>query len=207
MLETRNESRALLAFAVAVFVFHHLPSLAGETAGDWIDLLTPFAVIGAAAFVIGRGPGTLALVVAVVGAVLYVDGHGIHLAANSIGQEELTGDAKDVTHFWDEEWGHFEWHLGLFVLIGAFCLARRERPWLPALCAVLLAWTFFTNTVEGGTWWLVLVATAVFVPWAIAARRPIVVTAAAAFGLATLLIGIWAVWHQGMPQFSDVGLL
>jgi hypothetical protein len=207
MLETRDESRTLLAFAVAVFVFHHLPSLAGGTAGDWIDLLTPFAVIGTAAFVIGRGAGTIALVASVVGAVLYVDGHGIHLAANSIGHEELTGDAKDVTHFWDEEWGHFEWHLGLFVLIGAFCLARRERPWLPALCAVLLGWTFFTNTVEGGTWWLVLVATAVFVPWAIVAQRPIVVTAAAAFGLAALMIGIWALWHQGMPQFSDVGLL
>jgi hypothetical protein len=207
MLETRDESRTLLAFAVAVFVFHHLPSLAGGTAGDWIDLLTPFAVIGTAAFVIGRGAGTIALVASVVGAVLYVDGHGIHLAANSIGHDELTGDAKDVTHFWDEEWGHFEWHLGLFVLIGAFCLARRERPWLPALCAVLLGWTFFTNTVEGGTWWLVLVATAVFVPWAIVAQRPIVVTAAAAFGLAALMIGIWALWHQGMPQFSDVGLL
>ena len=167
MLETRNESRTLLAFAAAVFVFHHLPSLAGEAAGDWIDLLTPFAVIGAAAFVIGRGASTLALVVAVIGAVLYVDGHGIHLAANAIGHEELTGEAKDVTHFWDEEWGHFEWHLGWFVLIGAFCLARaRERPWLPVLLRAPLGWTFFTSTVEGGTWWLVLVATAVFVPWA-----------------------------------------
>jgi hypothetical protein len=207
MLETRDESRALLAFAAAVFVFHQLPALVGSSVEPWIDLLTPFAVIGTAAFLVGRGASALVLVVAVVGAVLYADGHGIHLAANSIGHEELTGDAKDVAHFWDEEWGHFEWHLGLFVLIGAFCLARRERPWLPALCAVLLGWTFFTSTVEGGTWWLVLVATAVFVPWAIVARRPILVTAAAAFGLTALMIGIWALWHQGMPQFSDVGLL
>jgi hypothetical protein len=197
----------LLAFAVAVFVFHQLPALIGSDVEPWVDLLTPFAVIGAAAFVIGRGASPLALVVALVGAVLYADGHGIHLAANSIGREELTGDAKDVTHFWDEEWGHFEWHLGLFVLIGAICLARTERPWVPALCAVLLGWTFFTNTVEGGTWWLALAATAVFVPWAVVARRPILVTAAAAFGLASAMIGVWALWHQGMPQFSDVGFL
>jgi hypothetical protein len=207
MLESRHESRMLLAFAAAVFVFHQLPSLVGHPAGDWVDLLTPFAVIGSAALVIGRGARTLVLAVAIVGAVLYVDGHGIHLAANSIGHEELTGDAKDVTHFWDEEWSHFEWHLGWFVLIGAFCLARRDRPWLPWLCAVLLGWTIFTNTVEGGTWWLALAATAVFVLWAFLDRRPILVTAASAFGLAAVLIGIWALWHQGMPQFSDVGLL
>lgn len=212
MLESRDESRTLLAFAAAVLVFHHLPSLAGDTAGDWIDLLTPFAVIGTAAFVIGRGATTLALVIAVVGAVLYVDGHGIHLAANAIGHEELTGEAKDVTHFWDEEWGHFEWHLGLFVLIASLALAERKRsirirPWAAVAAAVLLGWTFFTSTVEGGTWWLVLIATAVFVPWAIVARRPILVTAAAAFGLTALMIGIWALWHQGMPQFSDVGFL
>src|SRR5687768_788231 len=102
MLESRDESRALLAFAAAVFVFHQLPALVG----DWIDLLTPFVVIGTAAFVIGRGASVLVLVVAIIGAVLYVDGHGIHLAANAIGHEELAGDAKDVAHFWDEEWGH-----------------------------------------------------------------------------------------------------
>jgi hypothetical protein len=207
MLESRDESRTLLAFAAAVFVFHQLPSLAGEAAGDWIDLVTPFAVITTAAFVIGRGASTLVLVVAIIGAVLYVDGHGIHLAANAIGHEELTGDAKDVTHFWDEEWGHFEWHLGWFVVIGAFCLGRHGRPWLPALCALLLGWTFFVSTVEGGSWWLELAATAVFVPWAIVARRPFLVTAAAAFGLGALLIGIWAVWQGGVPQFSDTGLL
>jgi hypothetical protein len=207
MLESRDESRTLLAFAAAVFVFHHLPSLAGEAAGDWIDLLTPFAVIGTAAFVIGRGASTLVLVVAVIGAVLYVDGHGIHLAANAIGHEELTGEAKDVTHFWDEEWGHFEWHLGWFVLIGAMCLGGVKRPWLAPVCAVLLGWTLFTSTVEGGTWWLELTATAVLVPWAFVAKRPILITVASAFGLAALMIGIWALWHQGMPQFSDVGLL
>ena len=43
-----NAGLALLTFAGAVFVFHHLPTLAGDTAGDWVDLVTPFAVVGAA---------------------------------------------------------------------------------------------------------------------------------------------------------------
>lgn len=203
MLESRDESRALLAFAAAVFVFHQLPALTG----DWIDLLTPFVVIAPAALLIGRGASKVVLFVAIVGALLYVDGHGIHLAANSINNEDPIGNAKDVAHFWDEEWGHLEWHLGWFLLIGAFCLARTERPWLPGVCAALLGWTIFVSTVEGGSWWLALAATVVFVPWAFVSRRPFVVTAAASFGLAALLIGIWAVWQGGMPQFSDVGLL
>jgi hypothetical protein len=207
-----NRGGALLAFAGAVFVFHHLPTLAGDTAGDWVDLFTPFAVIGASALVLGRRAPTIALVVALVGAILYVDGHGIHLAANSIGHEELTGDAKDVTHFWDEEWGHLEWHFGLFVLVGALCLAERDRPVpvdrrLAVLSALLLGWTFFTSTVEGGTWWLELAATAVFVPWAVSARTPLLSACSGAFALCALLIGIWAVWHGGVPQFSEVDLL
>ena len=144
---------------------------------------------------------------AVIGAVLYVDGHGIHLAANSIGHEELTGEAKDVTHFWDEEWGHFEWHLGLFVLIGRSALGERQGcPWL---CRAVRGPAGLDVLHEHG-------------------RRGHVVARAGrdcglralgdrgtasdpgsrpwrAFGLTALMIGIWALWHQGMPQFSDVG--
>ncbi|HEX9351296.1 MAG TPA: hypothetical protein VF877_08495 [Gaiellaceae bacterium] len=217
MLKSRDESRpsagrALLAFSAAVFVFHQLPTLAGDTAGDWIDLVTPFAVVAAAAFLLGRDAPALALVVAVVGALLYVDGHGIHLAANSIGHEQLTGDAKDVTHFWDEEWGHAEWHLGWFVLVLAACLGERGRPvrlqpWQAVVSALLLGWALFVSTVEGSTWWLELGATAVFVPWAAAAQRPVLVACAAGFGFAALLIGVWALWHGGVPQFSEVGFI
>jgi hypothetical protein len=213
----RDESRpniggALLAFATVFLVFHHLPSFAGDTAGDWIDLVTPFAVVASSAFLLGRRAPGYALAAAVVGGVLYVDGHGIHLAANSIGHEELSGDAEDVTHFWDETWGHAEWHLGWFLLILGVCLAERarlvrvSRPFA-VLGALFLGWTLFTSTVEGGTWWLELGATAVFVPWALVARRPLLSAFAAAFGLAALMIGIWALWQGGVPQFSEVDLI
>jgi hypothetical protein len=202
---------ALLGFSGAVFVFHNLPAVAGDAA-DWIDLATPFAVIGASALLLWRGIPALVLFVIVVGALLYVSGHGIHLAANSIDSERLTGDARDVAHFWDEEWGHIQWHLGWFVLILGFCLAERAWPIrverrLGALSALLLAATLFTSTVEGGTWWLELAATCVFVPWALRARRPLLSAFAAAFGLCALAIGSWAVWQGGMPQFSDLGWL
>lgn len=212
---SRDESRAnaggaLLAFATAIVVFHHLPSIAGDSAGDWVDLATPFAVVGAAALLLGRDVVPLAFAVALVGALLYVDGHGIHLAANSIWREAPTGDARDVTHFWDEEWSHVEWHLGWFVMVIAFCLAERARPVqvdrrLGALSAFLLGSTLFTSTVEGGSWWLELAATAVLVPWAAVARRPLLSACASGFGLGAVLIGIWALWHGGVPQFSELG--
>jgi hypothetical protein len=209
---------ALLAFVAAFAVFHHVPSFAGDEAGDWIDLLTPFVIVGATALVFSTlGFARAAVVLALVGGVLYVDGHGIHLAANSIGHEELVGDAKDVTHFWDEIWGHIEWHLGLMTLVAAIALAEayagvargfRPRSLVAAgVTVALLGFTLFTSTVEGGTWWLELVAAAVFAMWALRVPRPLVVTCAAGFGLAALMIGIWAVWHGGVPQFSEVGWL
>jgi len=201
---------ALLLFALAVFVFHDLPVAVGGRAADGVDLVTPFAVIAAAAAVLGAlGARGAPLALAVAAAVLYLDGHGIHLAANSIGHEALSGEAEDVTHFWDEEFGHIEWHLGWFGLIAAFCLAEREEgrlePRLAAATALPLGLTIFTNTVEGGTWWLALAGAAVFVPWAALRRRPLLVASAGAFALATVLIGVWAVWQGGVPQFTEVG--
>jgi hypothetical protein len=203
--------RALLAFSGAVFVFHNLPALAGAAA-DWIDLATPFAVIGASALLLGQRAPALVVFIVVIGAVLYVSGHGIHLAANSIDYERLTGDARDVAYFWDEQWSHIQWHLGWFVLILGFCLAERERPVsvepaLGAASALLLSATLFTNTVEGGTWWLEVAATALFVPWALRARRPLLTAFGAAFGLCAIAIGGWALWYGGVPEFSDLGWL
>jgi hypothetical protein len=209
---------ALLAFAACFFVFHHLRSLVGDRAGDWIDLVTPFAIVATtAAALMSIAVAPRAVLLAVVGAVLYVDGHGIHLAANSIGHEPLGGDAKDVTHFWDETFGHIEWHLGWMTLAAALALAEassgaargfRPRSYAAAAATVvLLGFTLFSSTVEGGTWWLELGAAAVFAVWAIRAPRPLLATCAGAFVFAAVLIGVWAIWHGGVPQFSEVGWL
>jgi hypothetical protein len=204
--------RGLLVFAASVFVFHHLPTVAGN-AGDWVDLATPFAVVGSAAVLLAAfRPRAATLCVAFLAALIYVDGHGIHLAANSIAEESPTGEAERVAHFWDEDFSHVEWHLGWIGLIGAFCLAertstRRLRRGVQLAAAILLGITLFTNTVEGGTWWLQLVAAAFFFAWAARERRPLLVTTAAAFLLASALTGAWAAWQGGVPEFSEEGLI
>jgi hypothetical protein len=203
--------RAFLWFVATVFAFHHLPALTGP-AGDWLDLLTPFAVIGTAVWVLAaEDAGRFPVAVAFVAALLYVDGHGIHLAANSISNEGPSGDAKRVAHFWDERFGHIEVLAGWLGLLAAFCLAEARRarfvPRTAAATVVLLGFTFFTSTVEGQTWFLLLPATVPFTVWAAKARRPIIVCTASAMLVAGALIGIWAIWQGGVPQFSEVGFL
>ena len=206
----------LLLFAAAVFVFHQLPGLAGEPAGDVIDLLTPFAVIGAAvATLVALEARGAILIFALIAAILYVDGHGIHLSANSISNEGPGPEVEDLVHFWDETFSHIEAVIGWFGLIGCFCWAEQQRAGagessdrVVAATAVLLGWTFFTSTVEGGTWPLELAATALFVLWfARAERRPLLLAAMLAFALAAVMIGGYAIWQGGVPQFTEAGLL
>ena len=202
--------RAFLAFAAGFFVFHQIGSVLGSGRTEAaIDVVTPFVVVAASAALLhslgaGRGP----LIVGIAAATLYVHGHGAHLAANSIHNEGFEGAA---VYFWDERFSHIEAVLGWFGLVAAFCLAERARqshamaraPLVAA--ALLLGWTFFTSTVEGQTWWLELPAAAAFVAWAVRAPpRPLLRASAAAFVLGALPIGIWAAWHGGVPEFSDL---
>jgi hypothetical protein len=209
-----SPARSVVAFAAAVSVFHHLPTTAGIVRlHNATDLLTPLAVVGSAlaALLTLRAPPR-ALAVGFAAAVVYTDGHGIHLSANAIRDWPLSGRAADSAHFWDETFGHLWWHLGWFGLVAAICLADpRSRAELDRVqtgaIVLLLGATLFTNTVEGGDWWLELAAAAVFCAWAAAARRPVVTAFAGAFGFAAALIGVWALWHGGVPQFSELGWL
>lgn len=203
----------LLAFAASVFVFHQLPALLPAPAAEAVDLLTPFAVIASSAAVLAAlGARGGALAAAVVAAVLYVNGHGIHLAANSIANRDPAGDLQPLVYFWDERFSHVELVLGWFGLLACFCLAEgrtdeggektTSRAKL-AIAAALLGFTLFTTTVEGQTWPLLLAAAPPFGLWAARARRPLLVAVAAAYALGVALLGVWALVTGGVPEFSE----
>jgi len=199
----------LIWFAVAVFVFQQVPAFLNG-AGTWLDLVTPFVVLGAAALTLRDAPRA-ALILAAAAAVLYVDGHGIHLSANDVGHYNgIAGRAEDVRHFWDERFGHAEWHLGFLGGLAALPLADERRAlsdrtgWVAAL---LLGWTLFASTVEGQDWWLTLGAAVVFAGGTLARPARTLSASALATLIAAALIGIWAAWHSGVPQFSDLGWL
>ena len=202
--------RAFLAFAAVFFVFHQVPSiLFTDRVEAAVDVLTPFAVTAATvAMLLALGAPRGPVLAAVFAGVLYVHGHGVHLAANSIHNEGAQGA---VVYFWDERFSHIEAVLGWFGLVGAFCFAERVTPRslstsppLLALTALLLGWTFFTSTVEGQTWWLELPAAVLFGIAALRGPRPLLRCAAAAFGVGAALIAAWASWHGGVPEFSDL---
>lgn len=206
--------RRLLVFALvlAVFGLRHLPGISDEAA-DWINLTTPFAVVAAAAAVLAPlGVRGLPLAVAVAGGILYVDGHGMHLAANAIRAEGLSGEAEDVAYFWDEQLSHWELHAGLVLTVIAFCLAEAAaptpvsaRPWTAVAAAAVLGATLFASTVEGGTWWLLPPVAVLLGIWALARPRPLLRACAAAFALAAVVLAGWVAWHGGVPEFSELG--
>ena len=104
---------------------HSFEARVGAPPGDLADLVTPFLVLAAAALALAslRARGR-ALALACVAAILYVDGHGIHLAANSIRADSLLPhEAAARAYFFDERLGHIEWHLGWLGLLFSLVIA------------------------------------------------------------------------------------
>ena len=85
-------------------IFKPLGTIGQTRVADWVDLLTPFAVLGCAAMVLvraaaARGPWVLFGV----GGVAFTLGHGLHLSANSVSNvaDEAVAGAP-IVHLWDE---------------------------------------------------------------------------------------------------------
>jgi hypothetical protein len=207
-------SRWLAWFAVAVVVGHHVGTIFGPLGGagrgtewaDWLDLLTPYAVLGTAAGALLAAAATRRTwLVAALGAVVYVQGHGIHLAANSVGNAR--GDGQPV-HLWDEVMGHYLWYGGLYAVVAALALAVPEpRGGARWPLAALFGLTMATNGIEGGTALLTLAVAVAFVLWAVR-RRSAVLTAA--WAVATVLLAGWGLYWgvtdgRFFPQFSQLG--
>ena len=192
--------------AVAYIVCHHLGALPGGlgSAGggtrwvDWIDLLTPYAVVGTAlAAVAAAGTDRRGWWATLLGACAYVQGHGIHLAANSI--SNARGDAPP-TYLWDEVLGHWIWYSGTALLVVAVVRAvpLRTTPLAVAL-AVATGLTWTTNALEGTFAVAGLAAAVALVAWG-ATRRDTVLLGA--FATSTVLLLAYGLWQGGFPAPS-----
>ncbi|MCU1692742.1 MAG: hypothetical protein JWM64_1833 [Frankiales bacterium] len=150
-------ARALAGWALAYGVLHHLgllpdglgPLGGGTRVADLLDLAVPPLVLAPALLALHRcGTDRRGWVLAAVGALLYVEGHGVHLAANSI--DNARGDAAPV-HLWDEVVGHGLWYSGLALLVVALARAAAPVPLrtTPTACALalLVGATWTTNAV------------------------------------------------------------
>jgi len=177
---------------------------------DFVDLLTPFVVLGPALTVLARRQvGRRAWAVALLGSAMFVQGHGLHLSANSI---SYASGFDAPAYLWDEVVGHHLWFAGLTVVVVAVAEAVRSSPvpLRPPACvlACLVGITWAVNVVEGGIVPVGASLAAGLTVYGWRTRRagagPLL---AAAFGLSLLLTGVYGLWQGGYPQPSDLGWL
>lgn len=152
-------ARWLATTALAYAVLHHLGLLPdglgagpdGTQWADWLDLLVPWLVLAPAALTMWAAPASVrGWVLFGAGVVAYVSGHGIHLAANSVGNQ----DPGETAHLWDEVVGHYLWFAGVALVVAALAGTMAGRPlphWIGYLLAVAVGLTWASNAVGGGT--------------------------------------------------------
>jgi len=206
----------LVLFSLGYALFHHAGTVfagLGEVGptrwADWIDLLTPYVVTGAAAGALrGAGAGRGAWTAFWFATVLYTAGQAIHLAANSVGNA-LPGPNPDVVHLWDETVGHYLWYTGFAIIVAVLAVTvadRRARGGAGAhLLAGAVGLTHFTNSVEGQTPWLGIGTSVVFAVWGLFTRDGMGRYLLTAYGVALLLFAGYGVWQGGFPEFSELG--
>jgi hypothetical protein len=211
-------------FALAVIVgmqagtvFKPLGTLGETRVADWVDLLTPYAILGCAAMVLLRAWATRGQWVLLgVGGITFTLGHGLHLAANSISNVADTVVAgASIVHLWDEVVSHYIWYTGLFLVMAAVAWALRDQELTvgapDVVVALLVAVTLVNTYIEGATPWmgLVFLATGLVagLRWrpATVSRLLLVV---GGVGL-VLLIGWGVYWFAAdgsvFPEFSELG--
>lgn len=194
----------LAAAALVYTLLHHLGSLPnglGEAPRDtrwvdWLDLLTPYLVLAPAALTLRAAQSAERMWWAFgSGAVAYASGHGIHLAANSVGNTR-PGPTADL---WDEVVGHLIWYGGVALVIAALSATMISRPRprgpVPYALAAGVGLTWATNALGGvGTAvpGLVLGLVAVGFGWNRRGGLPIVLVVAGGLAATVLAVGLVA---------------
>ena len=179
---------ALLAYAVAVAVFLLVPPYLKASIGppvaftlqELADLLTPVFVLPLAwrVFEAGAGLRGRAMVAFLVIGAVWIEGQGIHLAANAIGDafshdgaEAFYGTVPgDLDHWLDETLGHWLWH----------------AAWV-ALTVLMLAATAGTAAATRGS---AVTAGRPIAGASVAAQRPMAIAAGAIHGVTFFLVTV-----------------
>lgn len=211
---------ALGCFVVGYNLMHHSGFFGTAEVGrgtrfaDWVDLATPFAVVLPLLwFLWSQRPAPRWWLVAAIGTILYVEGHGIHLSSNSIGNVAASDAAPartlDTIHVWDEVVGHYLWYAGLAVLVTACAASARGRTLGVPLPLLLLGGaacglTWATNGLEGGTAIASLAVAAVALVPAVRRQGGLAPALAAAGATAFVILAAYGIVHGGFPQPSSL---
>jgi hypothetical protein len=220
----------LLIFFRVPFVLYPLISYQ-----DAIDLLTPLVLIPIYWLLFrfsAKGESRSAAEIAfMVLAALWVLGHGMHLAANSINnlvenlaknlQIDIIGtDIHTLIYFYDENLSHYLWYSGILGLMALLSYREWKRPsdqttvwWMVVLAGLLHGFTLFCVFLEGQAVVLGLPFFAVFTLLVLIwgrkqlSNQPLLAFFLIACILAVSLLLGWGLYWGGFPEFSEVGLI
>ncbi len=226
---------SVVFFLLLIFLRIPFPAYPLISYQDVFDLLTPIVLLPIYWLLfkaVARDlPSLREEMFFIVLASVWVLGHGMHLAANSVdnlaealargGQIDITGTRiYQLTYFFDEHLSHFVWHAGVIGLAALLIHRAWKQPqdaphadWPAILGGVLYGFLLFCIFLEGQTVTLGLpslaLGTLVWLVWGRKkiGRAPIATFFFVSCALALLLFTVWGLYWGGFPQFSDVGLI
>ena len=231
-VQSRSDSavsalRALLliaAFLAVYALFDVLPIVLpkedvveGMRWGDLIDVPLVFLLVGAYVLLgleAGLWRTNLLKLASAFSLVVLVQGHGIHLAANTISAYlDASSSGWRPAYFLDEHWGHAEIHTGLILQALLFIAASRPTTgptWLssaanPVLLSLATFYGLFltADAIEGQSVALMLPAGVVLASIGFAKRGDSSLYRtffASAFAVAVLALAGYWLWHGGFPE-------
>lgn len=230
----------ILIFAILFAIFMILPALLGGQFtpyplmknGDVLDLLTPVVIVPLYWLLFQirphRSPNQKETLVFLILTALWVEGHGMHLVANSIGHLTLdnpNSEIKQLTFFYDEILSHYIWHLGLIGMSVLLIYRQWQNPFTKQYSSLKIEIT--AGIIHGLTYFICVIESATTisgVPFALGvvmftliwgrrnlqqrlSQQPILTFFFISYALACLLFLGWGLYWGGLPEFSQVGII
>jgi hypothetical protein len=249
MEDTKNKISCILFFFGLTYSFFHivpsfLPRLLKKplTWGDTLDFITPLAVIPLVFFLYfqiksalksqgslessPRFRNRLGKFLIGLGFLLYVDGHGLHLAANSLARllnDMLDSELYRAAYLLDEIISHIMLNGGMVLIAAGLILFALNLSFeslsgknfnLLSFGAVFYGFNFTVNCIEGQTVALGIAASGLgflLTSYLYYQNRksnpnnPILLFFLAAYFLSLILFAYWGITNSGFPQFSELG--
>jgi len=229
-------SLLVLFFSIAFMIFFMLPPFLNQKFGlyplmraaDVFDVFTPLVLLPLYWLLFKLGgkdhPTIRESLFFMVFTGFWALGQGMHLAANSIGHvlEGMEGtDINTLGHFYDEVLSHYLWHFGVAGLSATIIYRQWRHPLaddntstgLSILAGIIYGFTYFALIIEGATAPLGVPFTILAVLFmAIFARKyirhePVIFFLFIGYVFALLLFIGWGIYWQGLPEFSEVGIV
>ena len=229
---------AILSFVFTILIvflrmkFQPYPLISYQ---DVVDLLTPLVLIPLYwllfKLVSSERSSTIEEIVFIVFAVLWIQGQGMHLAANSINnlisvlaQEQVidvkSTDIYTITYFFDEQLSHYIWHIGILGMAALLIYREWKKParestvwWAAILGGIIYGFTIFGIFLEGRTvviglpFTILVVILSFLVVRKDFTQRPVATFFFVSCLFALILFVGWGLYWGGFPEFSEVGII